>query len=326
MSSMMRNAVLKELDDRYGYCKQRDGTFSMEVYADYRDEMNGNIAGEICRSDDPESSLWNKLDDWYSESVSYYMDELKSEIRNALECDGGAYENGMTSDEEEDFDSELDELVYWDYPEEHFLKQEFFVNIMLDTGDGNYDYTLNSPYPCWYGRYEDRLDDRSSLVWLAKQQGYTKTKLWKALRNGDMNDPHGFLESCRVEVANLPSHMATLTFLVRMTLKDLMTLNKCIKLKERNGHFYDARKIPYCGYIVVDKGATVGLFNPWDGGGSVLEIQLEKDVRLPIRFIRSALPDGCDGYSISSVYGLCGSAWKSDGVKEIHAPKKYIYM
>ena len=50
-------------------------------------------------------------------------------------------------------------------------KQEFFVNIMLDTGDGNYDYTLNSAYPCWYGQYDARLDEKSSLLWLARQQG-----------------------------------------------------------------------------------------------------------------------------------------------------------
>ena len=53
---------------------------------------------------------------------------------------------------------------------------------------------------------------------------------------------------------------------------------------------------------------------------------VEKDVRLPIRYIRSALPDGCDGYSIDSVYGLCGSAWESDAVKEIHVPRNICQM
>lgn len=141
-----------------------------------------------------------------------------------------------------------------------------------------------------------------------------------------MADPKGFLESCRVELANLPSHMSTLTFLVRMTFEDLITLNRCIRLQDRNGHFYDAKKNPYCGYIVISKDTMTGLYDPWFGGGSVLEIQLEKDVRLPIRFIRSALPDGCDGYSIDSVYGLCRSAWESDAVKEIHVPRNIEKM
>ena len=44
----MEAAVAKELDESYRYCKQPDGTFSMEIYADYRDEMDGKTAGEIC--------------------------------------------------------------------------------------------------------------------------------------------------------------------------------------------------------------------------------------------------------------------------------------
>ena len=52
------------------------------------------------------------------------------------------------------------------------------------------------------------------------------------------------------------------------------------------------------------------------------EIQLKKDVKLPIKYIRSALPDGGDGHSVGSVYGMCGSAWTRGGVKTIHAPVK----
>ena len=181
----------------------------------------------------------------------------------------------------------------------------------------NYDFTLNSPYPCWYGDYHARLDEKSSLLWLARQQGYTKTQLWQALRKGDMADPKGFLESCRVECANLPSHMATVTFLVKMTLEQLIDLNRCVRLQDRNGRNYDASKNPYCGYIVLGKDTMCGLFDPWSGGGSVLEIQLERDVRLPIKYIWSALPDGCGHgrYGVGSVYGMCGSAWQDTLIK-----------
>ena len=78
----------------------------------------------------------------------------------------------------------------------------------------------------------------------------------------------------------------------------------------------------YCGYIIIDEKAECGLYDPWSGGGSVLEVQLEKDVRLPIRFIRSATVDGGDGYSIRDVYGTDASIYREDVVKKIHAPKK----
>ena len=143
-----------------------------------------------------------------------------------------------------------------------------------------------------------------------------------ALRQGDMADPKGFLESMQVELANLPSAMSTVTFLVDLTLEQLIGLNRLIRLQDRDGRNYDSRKNPYCGYVVIDKDTMTGLYDPWQGGGSVFEIQLEKDVRLPVKFIRSALPDGGDGYSVEEVYGMCGSAWKQGGVKMIHAPVK----
>ena len=321
----MQDIIMGILDRKFGLYKQEDGTYKAEIYADYRDEMDNKSAIEICQSSDPQMALWDKLEEWYGDYAWRLRCELEDEIREEMEADDGPYSEGFTDEEDEEFRSIMEELVYWNYPYDHFLKQEFFVNIMLDTGDGNYDYTLNSPYPCWYGQYNERLDEKSSLLWLARQQGYTKTQLWQALRKGDMADPKGFLESCRVEVVNLASSMAVVTFLVRMSLEQLIELNRCIKLQERNGRFYDVTKIPYCGYIILDKETMTGLFDSWCGGGSVLEIQLEKDVRIPIRFIRSALPDGGDGYGVDSVYGMCGSAWR-DTVKMIHAPNKIDEM
>lgn len=246
------------------------------------------------------------------------------ELIKALTDDEWAFPEGVTDKAEDLMRDLLLEMVQYQLPEEHFLKQEFYVNIMLDTGDGNYDFTLNSPYPCWYGDYKARLHEKSSLLWLARQQGYNKTQLWRTLREGDMRDPKGFLESCRVECANLASHMATVTFLVRMTLEDLMELNRLVQLQDVNGHQYDATKNPYCGYVTLDKDTMCGLFDPWHGGGSILEIQLEKDVRLPIKYIWSAFPDGHGHghYDVGEVYGMCGSAWQQGGVKVIHAPVK----
>lgn len=135
-----------------------------------------------------------------------------------------------------------------------------------------------------------------------------------------MANPKGFLQSMRVELTNLASAMSTVTFFVEMTLEDLMELNRLVWLQDRNGHFYDSRKNPYCGYIIIDKNTETGLYDPWNGGGSCLEIELEKDVRLPVKYIRSALLDGGDGYAVEKVYGMCGSAWTSGGVKVIRTP------
>lgn len=317
----LESAVKEVLDDlTYPFQKKDDGTYQFEVYADYRDEMDSETAVEILQSEDPMTSFWDKLFEWYEGSEFGEKAELCQQVKEKLTSQYGAFTNGLTEEEDMTVDDLVSELCLWQYPEDHYLDQMFSVTIMLDTGDGNYDYTLNCPYPHWSGDYDQRLDEKSSLLWLARRQGYTKTQLWQALRKGNTTDPKGFLESCRVEVANLSSQMGTVTFLVKMSLRDLMLLNRCVRLQDRNGHNYDATKNPKCGYITLGKETMCGLYNPWNGGGSVLEIELEQDIRIPIRFIRSALPDGGDGYSVSGVYGMCDSAWK-DSLKAIHAPK-----
>lgn len=70
-------------------------------------------------------------------------------------------------------------------------------------------------------------------------------------------------------------------------------------------------------YMVLGKETMCGLYDPWSGGGSVLEIELDKDVKLPIKYAIFCV-EGCKmhGYDIDEVYGLIGSCWK-ETVKEI---------
>jgi hypothetical protein len=62
------------------------------------------------------------------------------------------------------------------------------------------------------------------------------------------------------------------------------------------------------------------LFDTWSGGGSVLEIELEKNVQIPFMYCKFC-PDGAKvyGYDIDEVYGLIGSCWKDSylGLKEM---------
>ena len=320
MSDKLRAEVTKILDGMLGVGKDKDGFFEYEIYADYRDRMEAETAIKILKAEDPEQEFWDKMDEWYRDYEMELRSELEDKVEEELTGEDGPYPNGLVHSDGDLHELLLD-LVYFTLPHRHFLDQDFPVNIIVDTGDGNYDFTLNNLYPAYCGCYnEGGIDPKASVAWLAKTQGYTKGVLRKALNDGDMKDPKGFLQSMRVEVANIASHMNALTFLVELTLEQLIDLNHLIKLQDRNGRFYDATKNPYCGYIVIDKKTMTGLYDPWGGGGSVFEIELEKDVRLPVKFIRSALPDGGDGYGVGEVYGMCYSAWTQGGVKLIHAP------
>lgn len=296
--------------------------FRGEIYADYRDAMEEKTAGKLLDADDPRQAFEELMDSWYGDYEAQLRRDLAKKAGEEVAKDRTRFPNGLSEAEESEIEDIVLEHVYYDYPESHYLNQEFDVNIMIDAGEGNYDYVFNSVYPCWYGHYEERLDSRAGIVWLAKTQGYTKTQLWQALRKGDMRDPHGFLESMRVELANLTSHMSTVTFLVSMTLNRLIELNVALRRLERltrsNG------RLPRGAYLVLGKETIAGLYDPWYGCGSVFEIELERDVRIPLRLVRCIRPD--DGgysheYSVGNVYGMCGSAWK-DSVKAVRIPAK----
>ncbi len=321
MKEKMDSIISRHLEKTLGYWRQPDETFKREIYADYRDKMNSESAIKILESPNPSDAFWEMMCDWYDDYSCDLKNELKKEIVDILQYDNGPCPEGLTDEEDDLLNDWLLEKVNFAFPEKHYLEQPFHVDIMVDTGDGNHDYTLNCVYPAYCGRYGETIDDKASIVWLARQQGYTKRQLRRALKEGDVTNPKGFLESVRAEVANIASPMQILTFLVEMTLEDLIKLNELIGLQYRNGYYYDSKKNPYCGYIVLDQKTTTGLYDPWSGGGSLFEIKLEKDVRLPIRFIRSALPDGGDGHSVDSVYGMVGSVWQRGGVKTIHAPR-----
>ena len=67
------------------------------------------------------------------------------------------------------------------------------------------------------------------------------------------------------------------------------------------------------------KVTTMGLYSFWSGGGSLLEVELEKDIVIPKDKVALLLPDeawDCHqhrgtryGYSIGECYGMCENAW-----------------
>lgn len=161
---------------------------------------------------------------------------------------------------------------------------------------------------------------------VSKTQGKA-TALRKACKQAHRDDGYyvdrdknkdKFIESCIQEFENLPSHMATVTFLVKMPLFDLFDLIELQNKEYDEKGKYDPRKNEKSkSYIVLGKETMCGLYDSWSGGGSVLEVELDKDVKLPIKYAIFCV-EGCKmhGYDIDEVYGLIDSCWK-ETVKEI---------
>ena len=303
------NELVKDyLAENYAWCKKDDGNYHFEIYVDYRDEINDATAQEILNNDYPNDALIEKLWDCYQESewdiIDNLVDDFKGKVNPELLEDDDIIEDGYIDDG--DIREEFMEIVYVDYPIDWALGQEFCFNIIVSNGDDNYEFCLNEYIVDADGKVDENAE-KSGLVWLAKQQGYTLDQVVEILKNGDIEKPKTFLETVLQEVANGYGCEA-LTFCVKMTLGQAIALKEQM---ESNPN----------GSIVIDKKAECGLFDPWSGGGSVLEIACEKDIEIPFKNIWKFYIDErrSNRYdSIHNVYGTNDSIWR-DCLKEIKA-------
>lgn len=340
----LQAAVKKALEDRmYLYAETDDTQFYMDASASYDDVLDYNSLSKIVESEDPEVAYYDMMDGAWTYAVEDEYDYMVKEVENDLQKAG--LDVSELHDEIEDL--VRDQLTIR-APYNHYLKQKFKVNLIMDTGDGNSEYTLNAQYPGTaynairppqegedgYEPYdkENYISAKAGIAWLANTQGYSRKELHEALLNDNLLTPEKrrggekltFLESMRQEMENCGTSMPCVCFLVKMSLEDILRLNMLIRMQDRNGVFYDATMKPDCGTFHIGKDTVTGLFDCWCGGGSLFEIELEKDIDIPIRFIRSATPDvnDCQGirWCVGDVYGMCGSQWK-ETAGEITSPK-----
>ena len=304
---------LKEIIKATQYPNEDGG---IEMYLDYRDTLSKENLYDIMIADNPRETFDELISDCTLDGSLYYEDELEKEIKKNL-----------TEDEKDFFEENFDEIwewvkenYYFYYDAEHY-NETVKVNIMLDTGNANSDFTRDNilNYCNYYSNGGKDLKD-SSILWLSRQQKKAGL-LVKAIKGKQIDDK--FINSCIQELENLPSHMATLTFLVNMKLFDYFELREAMESEKELNDSYVLEDRKGKGTITISKDTTCGLFDVWSGGGSVLEIELDKDVVLPIKCIwKAEIETGKSeyGYSVDSVYGLIGSAW--DGtVKETHYMK-----
>ena len=304
----IKELVKDYLKEHHAWEKKEDGNYHFDIYVDYRDEIDDATAQEILNNDYPYDALIERLCDWYQEQewdiIDNLVDDFQEKVDPELLEDANIIADGNLDDEM--IREEFMDAVYVDYPIDWAESQEFCFNIIVSNGDDNYDFWLNEHIIDKDGNV-DQDAEKSGLVWVVKQQGYTLDQVGGGLKDGDIGKPKSLLETVFQEVANGYGCEA-LTFCVKMTL------GQAIALKER------MKENPN-GSIVLDKRVECGLFDPWQGGGSVLEIACEKDVEIPFENIWKFYIDArrSNRYdSIHNVYGTDSSLWR-DCLKEIKA-------
>ena len=303
------NELVKDyLAENHAWCKKADGNYHFEIDIDYRDEIEDSIAQKILDNVSPRDALIERLWDWYQtdewDIIDNLVDDFKAKTDPKLLEDANIIEDDNLDDEM--IREEFMDIIYADYPEDWALSQEFCFNIIVSNGDDNYDFWLNEHIVDETGEVDENAE-KAGLVWLAKQQGYTFEELIEFMKDEEYVNSNKFISSLVAEIFSGYGCEA-LTFCVKTTL------GQAIILKEK------MQSNPN-GSVILSKNVTCGLFDPWSGGGSVLEIACEKDVEIPFEniwkfYIDESRSNRYD--SIHNVYGTNDALWK-DYLKEIKA-------
>lgn len=277
----------------------------------------------------PKDSILYALQDEIWES---YMDSIwlaEDEVLCTAGLDPGTQEYDLAREW-------LQENYPFQPPYDHYLDQEMKVNILLSTPDeASEDHALIYEQFCAIAKPWELSDDDpqslrglletdSSLTRLVKQQGHTMEELIGTIQEymadfyGEDSPPEKyrdetgkclpydkrlelfssgrsrFLVSLCEELDNQSYCMGCLTLLSSMSMRTFA------EMMERGTE------------ITLPADTMCGIFNPWNGSGSIMGIDLAK----PITFhrediydiqIEGVTPDY--GYLLGNVFGLVGSAW-----------------
>ena len=244
------------------------------------------------------------------------MDEIKEEYRKlGLE---DSFEE--TEDEIRDF---LLEYVTFYYDEANFT-QPLNVTLLMDTGDLNYDFTLCNLLN-YYSRFEEgEIQEESPVLWLCREmgeeEGLRKILSYYHDERDDAPRPEvsPFIESVERELINGASHMLQLTFLFQLNLPEYISLKEAIAAEKDLDKSYDIAGRSGNGAVTISQKTTCGLMDFWNGGGSLFEIDLPKDLEIPIRMIQDVTIDELNSrWGVQKVYGFLGEPWKRGEILNI---------
>lgn len=279
----LKNEVIGILK-KYRYLEEKDGYFIHQFYADYNDSLREETIKSILEKEtveDRKDKLSDVLFDIYYFAIFDAMESYKNMVINELK------EKGIEFNED-CVDDCVRELISCEYPTSHYLNTKVYANLLLDVGDANYDFSVNDLRNI---NREDGISEESAILWVAKQQGYTKEQLESAVFDGEYNGSK-FLKSMSCEVEN-GHYMNAFTFLFKTTIGELIGFNK----ESIEG-------------IKISKDTNCGLVDFWYGAGGPIEVELEKDIIVPSNYIDSFTIDGGRGtYSIDSIYGPTREIW-----------------
>ena len=269
------------------------------VWVDYNDNLdNCRDTIQKCLEERSCESLWEKVDEWYSDAEWEAVREIVSKLKD--ECirfhDFGEEEVEEFFEEHED---EIREEIY-DRNDADTLKE-----LLKNTDDIPVRIEMLSNYDCinsnWlesqegYRYKESYFGDMIDALNLNPAKVYTVYGRFPDKKYRDGKEQVSY-EQFYQELINSCCGANLLTYIGKVSLQELYDAG--FSLKE----------------VIIPKGNCCGIFSSMYGGGSLLEMELRKDVRLKLEVrdyhgFRFRIDNERSKYecSIKHVYGVCDS-------------------
>jgi len=277
------------------------------VWVDYNDNLdNCRDTIQKCLEERSCESLWEKVDEWYSDAEWEAVREIVSKLKD--ECirfhDFGKEEVEEFFEEHED---EIREEIY-DRNDSDTLKE-----LLKNTDDIPVRVEMLSNYDCinsnwlesqegyrykesYFGDMIDALNlNPSKVKKMLVEKGYTVYGRFPDKKYRDGKEQVSY-EQFYQELINSCCGANLLTYIGKVSLQELYDAG--FSLKE----------------VIIPKGNCCGIFSSMYGGGSLLEMELRKDVRLKLEVrdyhgFRFRIDNERSKYecSIKHVYGVCDS-------------------
>lgn len=288
------------------------------VYFDYRDEVDADTLNKTFFD-------YVEKHHKYYDCFSDYLTEVIENTWNIYDYEDNLIKNIKDAARREpDFISDILEYVenecdFWDYLYDagyqgiswdiHDIVSDTKVNLLLATRE-EINQDLSSIATAFldedYNSDNDKIAKDNALNYLIRQQGYF-TKSEEFLTGTSQHSK--FLSSIENELNNAyDGDCHCLTVLASASLDDLDKLADILLKKETANQ-----------KITVSKDCEIGLFAPFVGGGSTLEIHLDKDFEIPVDMLydvqieHSGNYSGLHGfYTVDSVYSLVSSCWRAN--------------
>lgn len=277
------------------------------VWVDYNDNLdNCRDIIQKCLEERNCESLWEKVDEWYGDAEWESVREIISKLKD--ECTGfHGFEEEEVDKFFEEHEDEIREEIY-DRNDSDTLKE-----LLKNTDDIPVRVEMLSNYDCinsnwlesqegyrykesYFGDMIDALNlNPAKVKKMLVEKGYSVYGRFPDKKYRDGKEQVSY-EQFYQELINSCCGANLLTYIGKVNLQEL----------------YDAGFS--LGEVIIPKGNCCGIFSSMYGGGSLLEMELKKDVRLKLEVrdyhgFRFRLDNERSEYecSIKHVYGVCDS-------------------